>query len=844
MDQAYFYKGKTMLLERYLVLEEIDCEKSQYDIFDCTLNPKVCEKLRDLNRKGNYDTLKIYEEQEYNLFNSFIHYGNTENKKIYLYAQIHSSTRTKIIVNSMCSGMFKIYLNERCLAIHHYDYPVPNYATGYLEKGVNSVIVEVYLPNAATMFFIQIKNYKFEMGEDARALSNMGEIIQLDPLKYISEPVYQPTGNTFRFMCFKNNPESLEEKYVIYLFDSSAGLVKESEGKLNQPVTIDIQELRNLSSETLRYIGIVCNMKHKNGTKIVTSLAIYVTDFEEQRQEIIKKAAFLAEQCNEEIECEINSRLEKMDYWIQIGNTQSLYWFTVQLKEIIDAVETGTYQYQRYKQNQGMHEFYIHSELDDTIIRIMARIPINYDAGQAYPVILSLSTAKDGCFGWQAIENIIDEPCLCFDVTGRGFSGGSYIGEASTLEVIQWIKENYKIDEDRLYILGQSNGGYATYSIAQNHPDLPAAIFPQIGRPTIETIENITNIPTYQTISPKDPMFKGKVGEVRNRIGKYGNYHQLDFQQMLHHHFNEYIYHKGILNEMFQQKRNLYPSEILYKTCRNRHLKSFWITVNGIAKGMKYAKIKANIETEDRIKITVAGTKSIAIKIPPQINRSHFTVILNQSVFDFENYMGKEIIFERRRKWVVSDHRPCIDFRKGTGLLDVYLNRLRIIVPQSSEDDTLKQIAENFSKPYTNGIDPVMYTDYPIYVDGEVPAHIYANNLILLDYNHTNSYVNFLKDKLLVAYDDSGYMYKGKRYNGDYVMMQVIANPYDPRLSILVISTNNLKMLRKNLFTRKMVLPYYATGLHPYWNNEALIFTGDRFLALYETDGDLTEVKQ
>ena len=69
--------------------------------------------------------------------------------------------------------------------------------------------------------------------------------------------------------------------------------------------------------------------------------------------------------------------------------------------------------------------------------------------------------------------------------------------------------------------------------------------------------------------------------------------------------------------------------------------------------------------------------------------------------------------------------------------------------------------------------------------------------------------------------------------------MQVIPNPYDNRLSILIVSCNSEDSLRKNVFLRKVILPFYLNGLHPYLNNEILIFFQDKFYAAYEKDSPL-----
>ena len=139
------------------------------------------------------------------------------------------------------------------------------------------------------------------------------------------------------------------------------------------------------------------------------------------------------------------------------------------------------------------------------------------------------------------------------------------------METLKWIKSHFRLDENRLYIIGESNGGFATYAIAQNHPHLAAAIFPCAGYPQLETIENIAGIPTYQVVSPRDYIFAGRENTVKDKLRRYRYYHQIDFKEMNHHHLEAYLCQKEILRELFQHKRNPYPDTLRFKTFRNRH---------------------------------------------------------------------------------------------------------------------------------------------------------------------------------------------------------------------------------------------------------------------------------
>ena len=69
--------------------------------------------------------------------------------------------------------------------------------------------------------------------------------------------------------------------------------------------------------------------------------------------------------------------------------------------------------------------------------------------------------------------------------------------ERDVIDVIKEMKRDFSIDDDRVYLMGHSMGGYGTWSIAVNNPDLFAAIGPISGggtplsRPRLKAIAHV-----------------------------------------------------------------------------------------------------------------------------------------------------------------------------------------------------------------------------------------------------------------------------------------------------------------------------------------------------------------
>lgn len=238
--------------------------------------------------------------------------------------------------------------------------------------------------------------------------------------------------------------------------------------KINQMVEIDIEELRQLYQGKLRHEWFGCFLKDKEGKDIHIGFSIILKDFMAAASEISEQLLVAAREQSTEIHTYCTGIIQQQNM-TQKGNLEGMYWITWKMTDILQQFRSGTYPHVFYKQ-PGIHDVFIHSDLDDSVIRVAVRVPQNYQPEKAYPAFIYFATGNDGFACHSFPESHLTELCLCFDVTGRGFTGGSYIGEACSLEVLDWIRSHYKLDEDLAYFLGSSNGGFAAYALAAKSP--------------------------------------------------------------------------------------------------------------------------------------------------------------------------------------------------------------------------------------------------------------------------------------------------------------------------------------------------------------------------------------
>jgi predicted esterase len=140
-------------------------------------------------------------------------------------------------------------------------------------------------------------------------------------------------------------------------------------------------------------------------------------------------------------------------------------------------------------------------------------VPTGYNGTKAFPLIIALhglGGTEDAFFSNYEAKlpplaeqhgYIVAAP-LGYRVDG-GYGPGP--SEDDVMQVLAHVKQQYKIDENRIYLMGHSMGGIGTWRIAARYPDIWAAIAPFSGSGQPATIERFRHIPEFVVHGDNDP---------------------------------------------------------------------------------------------------------------------------------------------------------------------------------------------------------------------------------------------------------------------------------------------------------------------------------------------------
>ena len=204
-------------------------------------------------------------------------------------------------------------------------------------------------------------------------------------------------------------------------------------------------------------------------------------------------------------------------------------------------------------------------------------IPASYDKAKKYPIIIwlhgaggagtdnLLQIAGDQIPGtrlWTRPENQSRNPAFVLvpQSTG-GWASASAMQlsdeERLVIEILNALKSEFSIDSKRVYLSGQSNGGFGTWDMISKRPDLFAAAIPLCGGGNTALAQALVSMPIWAFHGEKDDVIP--VAETRNMIAAIkrlgGNPRYTEFKGVDHEIWKPAFKEAGLVDWLFAQHK-------------------------------------------------------------------------------------------------------------------------------------------------------------------------------------------------------------------------------------------------------------------------------------------------
>lgn len=233
---------------------------------------------------------------------------------------------------------------------------------------------------------------------------------------------------------------------------------------------------------------------------------------------------------------------------------------------------------------------------------------------------------------------------------GRGDYFYRGAGEQDVLDIIHRVKTEHSIDDNRVYLMGHSMGGWGSWWIGLRHPDLFAAICPMAGFPPMQLLPNALHLAPFIIHSEDDPAVPiSNSRRPAEKLAELG----ISFQYREEH---GYGHRSKMIGDNFDRlfewlnlhRRVTRPDRIRFITRTPKNGKAYWLTILETIKYPDYAEIKANIDEENMVTIETDNINQFGISLDdiPLRNGTALRVKIDDGIYEITG-SGRFVVLKK-----------------------------------------------------------------------------------------------------------------------------------------------------------------------------------------------------
>lgn len=293
-------------------------------------------------------------------------------------------------------------------------------------------------------------------------------------------------------------------------------------------------------------------------------------------------------------------------------------------------------------------------EVDGTPQYARAYLPAGYDPEKKWPLVLQLhgyNPANPQYVRWWSADlrhpNIDTEfpggqQVIYVEPHGRGNTQYYGLGDNDVLRVLAESRRLFSVDDDRVYLTGESMGGWGTWNVATRHPDLFAAIAPVFGGVDYHSEMSEEQL---AALSPIDRQLKERqsswaLAEGLNNMPIYVHHGDADAAvnvewsrwgvKLLQRWGYDVRYREypGRVHETLQtanpnpnmsipwfleHRRNPNPSHVRIRSPELRFAKSYWVEVRQSANAIEFVDVDAELVERNVIRLDTRNVLDVVL---------------------------------------------------------------------------------------------------------------------------------------------------------------------------------------------------------------------------------------
>jgi dienelactone hydrolase len=378
----------------------------------------------------------------------------------------------------------------------------------------------------------------------------------------------------------------------------------------------------------------------------------------------------------------------------------------------------------------GFVRFAYRDDVDGSPQFCRAYLPGGYDPAKKWPLVVKLhgyNPANPEYVRWWAadsrhhaladVEYNDHQGIIYMEPHGRGNATYLGIGDQDVVRAIQLAKERFNIDEDRVYLTGDSMGGWGTWNVGTRHPDLFAALAPIFGgvdyhsQLSEEALAKLTLLERYlqekqSSWSMAESLLNMPIlvnhGDVDQSVNV--EYSRYGVRLLERWGYNvRYVEHPGyghedlnvmgdVINWFLEHRREPHPTRVRLHSAELRNASAYWARIDQAAKPGDFMTLDAEIADPNTIRLDTRNVEAVTLSPVSALIDPARPVRVNW------NGVPREVAFDAGRLRLVSAVEAAGPLEKNSRIAgplgDVLTTPFAIVTGTSASDPEMKQICE------------------------------------------------------------------------------------------------------------------------------------------------------
>ncbi len=598
-----------------------------------TPEPGMMHKLPD---SATFEWKQYHSPYNYINFFDVLQEGEFNSKVIYAFTKVKRVNDGKVILSFAQNNSNKLWLNGKLVYLSRKDYQAAledNQIEVDMVKGENSLLIKSVHDGWTWGFrFRVIEPDKFSLIDDFKLSPGIVKNSADDKLVITTDRTL--------------NPEI--QKFDVHVKAVAAGgnVAAEIAAKRGEHITFDTKKWPDGAYD----IFFRSNDTHE---KIMTAYLYWY------KGDAIKEARKLLSSVPK------NPKTPEDYHHKMLGEmlTQRFNFDPIKIdSSIIEKLYSPLLEYEELLLDQAGKKGSVHAEgfvrltyidpVDNTPQFCRAYLPLNYDPKQKWPLVVMLhgyNGANPVYVNWWSIDqrhnDVVDKyPIIYIEPHGRGNTSYLGIGDQDILKCIELAKQKFNVDNDRVYLKGESMGGNGTWNVGTRHPELFAAIAPVYGGfdyhvgLSEEGIAKLSGRALFNTeasssLSHADALLTTPVfvthGDIDKSMDVNNSRYIVKTLQRWGYDIRYHEYpgfgHEGIeyydqlIPWFLEHKRNTDPPKVRVRSADLKYASAHWVKVTQIDNPKSFVTAEAEVLINNTIRLSTEHVLGIELSPPAKL---------------------------------------------------------------------------------------------------------------------------------------------------------------------------------------------------------------------------------